>query len=115
MKLRTLLFSFVGLCIAVSLQAQSVVTIPGGQTNGGSIETTINNDDRTDDVLIYELARGEFYMMHGPINVDVGNRTIVLRAEEGAGGKPVIVRVPLDDIEVGQNVIKGSLTMQNLQ
>ncbi len=115
MKLRTLLFSFVGLCIAISLQSQSVVTIEGGADNGGSIETTINNDTRTDDVLIYELKRGEFYMMHGPINVDVGNRTIVIRAEAGEGGKPVILRVPLNDVEVGQNVIKGSLTIQNIQ
>lgn len=115
MKIRTLLFTFVGLCIAVSLQSQSVVAIAGGADNGGSIETTINNDTRTDDVLIYELTRGEFYMMHGPINVDVGNRTIVLRAEAGDGGKPVILRVPLNDVEVGQNIIKGSLTMQNLQ
>jgi len=120
MNFKTLLFVFASLFISIALFAQpDTVLIDGGLENGGSIETTINNDVtdgvRNNPNRVYELKRGEFYMMHAPLNVDNAGGTLTIRAEDGEGPKPVIIRVPLNEIEVGNHVIKGSLTIQGIQ
>ena len=121
MKLKTLLILFAGLFISAALIAQEdVMVIEGGPTAGGILETTINDDvdgdgNRNNPNRIYELKRGQFYIMHAAINVDNPDGTLTIRAEAGDGPKPVIVRVPLNEVAVGASVIKGSLTLQGLQ
>jgi hypothetical protein len=119
MKIRTLLSFFAGLLTSAALLAQEdVIVIEGGMTAGGILEETINND-KTDGVRnnpnrIYELKRGQFYFMHAGINIDNPGGTLTIRAEEGDGPKPIIIRLPVNEVPVTGNVIKGSLTMQGI-
>jgi hypothetical protein len=121
MKLNSLLFVFANLLLASNLIAQEdIIVIDGGASNGGKLETTINGDttatgERVNPNRIYELKRGQIYFMHAPINVDNLGGTLTIRAEAGDGPKPVIIRKPLDEVNVGGNVIKGSFTIQNIQ
>ncbi|MFH0758138.1 MAG: T9SS type A sorting domain-containing protein [Bacteroidota bacterium] len=115
MKVRTLLFGVASLFITAALSAQDVKVLEGGAANGGIIETTINAEVSGGVNKIYELKRGQFYLMHAPINVDNAGGTLTIRAEAGDGPKPVIIRLPLNEVAVGVNVIKGSFTMQNIQ
>ena len=119
MKIRTLLFGFASLFMSAALVAQEdVMVIEGGMTAGGILETTINNDVtdgvRNNPNRIYELKRGQFYFMHAGINVDNPGGTLTIRAEEGDGPKPIIVRLPLNEVPVTGNVIKGSLVFQGI-
>ncbi len=115
MKIRTLLFGVASLCVTASLSAQDVKVLEGGAANGGIIETTINAEVSGGVDKIYELKRGEFYLMHAPINVDNLGGTLTIRAEAGDGPKPVIIRMPLNEVAVGSNVIKGGFTLQGVQ
>ncbi|MFO7669659.1 MAG: T9SS type A sorting domain-containing protein [Bacteroidales bacterium] len=115
MKIRTLLFGVASLFITAALSAQDVKVLEGGAANGGIIETTINAEAVGGVNKIYELKRGQFYLMHAPINVDNTGGTLTIRAEAGDGPKPVIIRLPLNEVAVGANVIKGSFTLQGLQ
>jgi hypothetical protein len=115
MKIRTLLIGFASLFISGALSAQDVKVLEGGASNGGIIETTINNEVSGGVNKIYELKRGQFYMMHAPINVDNLGGKLTIRAEAGDGPKPVIIRVPLNEVACGENVIQGSFTLQDVQ
>ena len=118
MKIRTLLFGVASLCVTASLSAQDVKVLEGGAANGGIIETTINAEVSGGARLnptIYELKRGQFYLMHAPINMDNLGGTLTIRAEAGDGPKPVIIRMPLNEVAVGSNVIKGGFTLQGVQ
>jgi hypothetical protein len=105
--------------ISAALIAQEdVMVIEGGMANGGILETTINNDVtggvRNNPNRIYELKRGQVYIMYAGINIDNSGGTLTIRAEEGTGKKPIILRFPLNEVPVSGNVIKGSLTMQGV-
>ena len=116
MKIKTLLFLAAGLFMSAAVFAQEDVTVlEGGAANGGIIETTINAEAIGGVDKVYELKRGEFYIMHAPINIDNQGGTLTIRAQAGDGPKPVIVRVPLNEVPVGTHVIKGSLTIQGIQ
>jgi hypothetical protein len=115
MKVRFLLFGVASLFITAALSGQDVKVLEGGVENGGIIETTINAEVSGGVNKIYELKRGTFYFMHAPINVDNLGGSLTIRAEAGDGPKPVIIRMPLDEIAVGSNVIKGSFTLQGVQ
>ncbi len=89
--------------------------LEGGPENGGIIENTINLECVGGVNKIYELKRGQVYYMHAPINIDNWGGSLTIRAEEGNGPKPVILRKPLNEIPVGSNIIKGSFTLQGIQ
>ncbi len=115
MKNRTLLIGVSGLSMFASLAGQDVKVLEGGPENGGIIETTINAEVSGGVNKIFELKRGQVYFMHSGIDVDNAGGTLTIRAEAGNGPKPVILRKPLDEIEVGTNKIKGSFTLQGVQ
>lgn len=119
MKIRTLLFVFASLLLASTLIAQDTIVIDGGSDNGGLLETTINGDttatgERNNPNRVYELKADEFYLQHGPINVNNPDGTIIIRGQDG-GAKPVILKQPLNEIAIGRNQINSSLTIQNVQ
>jgi hypothetical protein len=120
MRLKSLLFVSANLLIAGNLMAQEdVIIIDGGASNGGLLEATINGDttatgERINPNRIYELKKDEFYLQHGPIIVDDSTGTITIRGQKG-GAKPVILKQVVDEINIGQNEIKASLTFQNIQ
>lgn len=116
MKQKLYFLVFFGWMLSFSLQGQEVTQIPGGAQNGGLLESTINNDDAaagTD--RIYELERGQFYLVHAGINVNNPEGSITIRAEEGDGPLPVIVMQPLNEVNVTPSVIKSNLHLENLQ
>ncbi len=115
MKIKSLLFGVASLCIPVALCGQDVKVLEGGSENGGIIESTINAEVSGGVNKIYELKRGQYYLMHAPINVANAGGTLTIRAEAGDGPKPVILRAPLDEVAVGANVIEGSFTLQGVQ
>jgi hypothetical protein len=115
MKIRFLLLGVASLFVSALASAQDVKVLEGGSENGGIIETTINAECTGGVNKIYELKRGQFYLMHAPINIDNLGGTLTIRAEAGDGPKPVIIRMPLDEVPVGANVINGGFTMQNIQ
>ncbi len=96
MKRRTLLFAFASLFISGAVSAQDVTVLEGGAANMGIIETTINAEVAGGVDKIYELKRGEFYIMNAPIDIDNGGGTLTIRAEAGDGPKPVIIRVSIE-------------------
>ena len=118
MNFKTLLFAFAGLLVAGSLLAQDPIVIDGGLANAGLLEVTINGDTNADGTRknpnqVYELKAGEFYIQNTGINVNNPDGTIIIRGQTG-GTKPVWVKDEKDEIDVGSNQIKSSLTMQNI-
>jgi hypothetical protein len=98
---------------------EEVMVIEGGPSRGGSLETTINGDtaatgERINPNRIYELKAGETYLQHGPILVENPEGTITIRGRKG-GAKPVILKVPLEEVNIGTNEINSSLALQNVQ
>jgi hypothetical protein len=120
MKLKPLLYIFPCLLHTGNLIAQeNVIVIEGGAGNGGVIEKTINGDttetgERVNPNRIYELKADVVYYQHGPILVNDPEGTITIRGQKG-GAKPVIVKQVVDEVNIGQNEINGSLTFQNIQ
>ncbi len=119
MNLKSLLFVSANLLIAGNLVAQTVKIIDGGQANDGLLEATINGDttatgERNDPNTIYELKADEFYIQHGPILVDNPTGTLTIRGQRG-GAKPVILKMPLAEVAVGENTINSSLSFINIQ
>jgi hypothetical protein len=115
MRIKSLLMGVSSLFIFASLSGQDVKVLEGGSENGGIIESTINLECVGGVNRIFELKRGQVYYMHAPINIDNWGGSLTIRAEEGNGPKPVILRKPLNEITVGSNVIKGSFTLQGVQ
>ncbi len=114
------IFVFLGLLLAGSLIAQQNVTvIEGGADKGGLLEATINGDttengERINPNQIYELEANAVYYQHGPILVNNPGGVITIRGEKG-GAKPVVIKKPLDETPIGQNVFNSSLTLLNVQ
>lgn len=120
MKFRNLLigiYVFLGLGL---LSAQDdVIVIPGGIDNVGLLETTINADttetgERANPNRIYELEANQFYIQQAPINVNNPGGTITLRGQTG-GSKPVIIKQPLNEVNIGESFIVGGFAIQNVQ
>lgn len=120
MKIRNLLICLFTIMSFGILSAQDdVILIPGGLDNAGLLETTINADttetgERANPNRIYELEANQFYIQQAPINVNNPGGTIVIRGQEG-GSKPVIIKQPLNEVNIGESFIVGSLTFQNVQ
>jgi hypothetical protein len=119
MNLKSLLFLSGNLLIAGNLIAQSITVIDGGTANAGLLEATINADtnadgSRVDPNRIYELKAGQFYIEQGPIIVDNPDGTLTIRGQSG-GPKPVIVKMPLNEVAIGQSDINSSFTLLNVQ
>jgi hypothetical protein len=110
----------VGLQLAGNLIAQqNIIVIEGGVDKGGLLEKTINGDttetgERINPNRIYELEAGTLYYQHGPILVDNPDGVVTIRGRKG-GAKPVIIKQPLDEVPIEQNVINSSLTFLNIQ
>ncbi len=110
---------FFAMFLSGIIYAQDVIVIPGGPENGGKLETIINGDVNEDGTRknpnrIYELEADKLYFQHAPINVDNAGGTLTIRGQKG-GSKPVIIKVPVDGVEVTMNTIKGNLTIENVQ
>lgn len=120
MKIKILLSVFVNLFILGNLLAQEdVIVIDGGLENAGMLEQTINGDtteagERVNPNRIYELKAGEFYVQHGPININNHDGTLTIRGQSG-GAKPVVIKQPLDEININANQISSSLSLINVQ
>jgi hypothetical protein len=119
MNLKSLLFLSGNLLIAGNLIDQSITVIDGGTANAGLLEATINADtnadgSRVDPNRIYELKAGQFYIEQGPIIVDNPDGTLTIRGQSG-GPKPVIVKMPLNEVAIGQSDINSSFTLLNVQ
>lgn len=119
MKFKTLLLAILSASILNVLYAQDVIIIDGGASNGGMLEATINGDttetgERVNPNRIYELKAGEFYLQHGPISVENPGGTITIRGQEG-GPKPVILKQPLEEVNIGANQLNSSLVLKNVQ
>jgi hypothetical protein len=118
MKAPLLVFS----CLLMAgniIAQQSVKIIEGGEDKGGLLEATINGDttetgERADPHRIYELKSGAVYYQHGPIKVNNPDGVLTIRGQAG-GPKPVIIKQPLNDVRVGENIINSSLTFRNIQ
>jgi hypothetical protein len=119
MKLKYLPIVFSSLLLAGDMIAQSVQVIEGGAGKAGLLESTINGDttetgERVDPLRIYELKADEVYYQHGPIHVINPDGVLTIRGQEG-GAKPVIIKQPLNEVPVGENIINSSLTFLNIQ
>jgi hypothetical protein len=126
MKATTLLFCLViGLLVmSASLSvAQVVVTtdtvfIPGGPSNAGLLEATINGDTtaagaRVNPMRVYKLAANTIYTQNAAI--DIKNTTGVLTIVGGKGGtKPVIILTGINGIDPGMNLVQGSIRLRNI-
>ena len=126
MKATTLLFCLViGLLVmSASLSvAQVVVTtdtvfIPGGPSNAGLLEATINGDTtaagaRVNPMRVYKLAANTIYTQNAAISVK--NSTGVLTIVGGKGGtKPVIMLTGINGIDPGMNTVEGSVRLRNI-
>jgi hypothetical protein len=115
MKNKALIIGVAVLFMFASMAGQDVKVLEGGPENGGIIETTINAEVSGGVNKIYELKRGQVYFMHAPITVNNWGGSLTIRAEAGDGPKPVIIRKPLGEAEVGSNTIKGSFTLKGIQ
>jgi hypothetical protein len=100
--------------MATTLNAQYPKVIQGGAGNAGLLEATINADTLTTGDRIYELVANQFYIQQGPIVVKNVDGTIIIRGQSG-GSKPVIIKQPLADVNIGTSTINSSLTFQNVQ
>jgi hypothetical protein len=120
MKLKSLLFVFMNLLLAGTLIAQEdIIVIPGGATNAGLLEATINGDttatgERVNPNRIYELEAGSFYIEQGPLVVNNPDGVLTIRGQQG-GPKPVILKVPLNEVAIGQSDINSSINFFNIQ
>ena len=97
--------------------AQDVIEIAPGSANAGLLETTINNDvdgngDRLNPNRIYRLMEGIHFQLSA-INVSNPNGTIFIEGATG-GKKPVFIPIATNDIDPGENVINGSLSLKNV-
>ncbi len=120
MKFRNLLLVAANLLIASSLYAQEdIIVIEGGASKGGLLEATINGDtlpngDRKNPNRIYELKANSFYLQHAAIVVENPTGTITIRGQKG-GAKPVILKQPLNEVNITVNILNSSLVFQNIQ
>jgi hypothetical protein len=99
------------LLMATKLTAQTPKVLDSGTP--GIIEATINADTDPGD-RIYELKAGKAYIQQGPIVVNHPDGSIIIRGQTG-GPKPVIIKMPVGDVNIGTNTINSSLTIQNVE
>lgn len=112
-------------CVLCSLQTfiaaqEDVLVIEGGSFREGLIEATINLDvnaqgKRNNPNRIYELKRGEFYLMNKKLDVDNPGGMLTIRAEEGEGPLPIILLHPKDGVSIDSHTITGSLALNGIQ
>jgi hypothetical protein len=97
--------------------SQTSITIAGGQSNLGLLETTINGDvdengDRLNPNRIYILEEG-LHFVQSAIDVNNPDGTVTIQGAPG-GKKPVIIPVSINDISPQRNEINSNLTLDNL-
>jgi hypothetical protein len=119
MKLKNLHLLILLFLTSNFLSAQGILIIEGGASNAGLLETTINGDttatgERVNPNRIYELKVNDFYIQHSAVNVNNPTGTITIRGQQG-GSKPVILKQPLNEVNIGTNEINSSLTFKNIQ
>jgi hypothetical protein len=119
MRVKSLLFSVAAVLFTGTMFAQDVIIIPGGTENAGKLETIINGDVNGDGTRknpnrIYKLEAGKTYIQQAGIVVDNPTGTLTIVGAEG-GSKPVIIKVPLNDVAVTTNNINSNLTIKNVQ
>ena len=125
MNAKIVLCLMVGLLIAGASfsVAQVVVTtdtvfIPGGASNAGLLEATINGDTtatgaRINPNRIYKLSANTIYTQNAAINIK--NPTGVLTIVGATGGtKPVIILAGKNGVDPGMNTIQGSIRLDNI-
>jgi hypothetical protein len=129
MKATMLLFCLVGgLLVATTsfLVAQHLpvaagidtITIAGGAGNEGNLEATINGDTtaagaRVNTHRVYKLTKNTIYTQYSAIDIKNPTGTLIIVGEKG-GTKPVIVLTDIGGIRPGQNLVQGSIKLDNI-
>jgi hypothetical protein len=129
MKATMLLFCLVGgLLVATTsfLVAQHLpvaagidtITIAGGAGNEGNLEATINGDTtaagaRVNTNRVYKLTKNTIYTQYSAIDIKNPTGTLIIVGEKG-GTKPVIVLTDIGGIRPGQNLVQGSIKLDNI-
>jgi hypothetical protein len=97
---------------------QDTIVIPGGPSNAGLLESTINGDTttagaRVNPNRVYKLAANTIYTQYSAINIK--NPTGVLTIVGATGGtKPVIILVGKNGVDPGMNTVQGSIRLMNI-
>jgi hypothetical protein len=126
MKATILLFCLVvgfliattSLSVAQVPASQDTIVIPGGATNAGVLEATINGDTtaaglRIHPNRVYRLHKNTIYTQHAGINIKNPTGTLIMVGEQG-GTKPVIVLTGVNGVDPGMNLIQGSIKLDNI-
>jgi len=94
------------------------ITIPGGLINAGLFETTINRDTtkgigRNNINRIYKLTKNTLYIQYSGINIKNSTGKLSIVGEQG-GKKPVIVITGVNGVDPGENLVEGSIKLDNI-
>ena len=126
MKFQILLCTSISLLMANTLFSQlypaasvKYDTIPVGM---GNLEHYINGDttvdgSRKNPSRVYVLKGGNIYIQNAPISVNMGiTGTLAIIGDLSKSQNfPVILKKELSGVQVGENIINGSLTLKNIQ
>jgi Secretion system C-terminal sorting domain len=113
-----LLITYTSLSVAQVVVTTDTVFIPGGSSNRGLLEATINGDTtatgaRANPMRVYKLAANAIYTQNAAI--DIKNPTGVLTVIGATGGtKPVIILAGVNGVNPGMNKIIGSIKLDNI-
>ncbi|MFZ1082338.1 MAG: T9SS type A sorting domain-containing protein [Candidatus Kryptoniota bacterium] len=115
------LFCFATMAFGQVPASQDTIVIPGGISNVGSIENTVNGDTVTSGARInpnrvYELLANTIYYVQAPILFrNTQDTTATLNLIGQTGGKlPVILSNPQNGGNEFTDVIDGNLTVENV-
>jgi hypothetical protein len=102
-----------------SVSASDTLVIPGGDSNAGLMEATINGDTnatgggRINVNRVYKLQKNTIYTQYAGINIINPTGTLIMVGETG-GTKPVIVLTGVNGVDPGMNLVQGSIKLDNL-
>ena len=101
-----------------SSAASDTLTIPGGPGNAGLLESTINSDTtkgigRNNPNRVYKLTKNTIYIQYAGINIKNSTGTLIIVGEKG-GRKPVIVLTGVNGADPGENLVEGSIKLDNI-
>ena len=94
------------------------IIIPGGLSNAGLFETTINRDTtkgigRNNVNRVYKLMKNTLYIQYSVINIKNSTGKLIIVGEQG-GKKPVVVLTGINNVDPGENLVEGSIKLDNI-
>jgi hypothetical protein len=101
-----------------SAVGKDTIIIPGGLNNAGLFETTINRDStkgigRNNINRVYKLTKNTLYIQYAGINIKNSTGKLIIVGEQG-GKKPVIVITGINGVDPGENMVIGSIKLDNI-